>query len=174
MNCPECENRLTPVTVEAMTVDACEAGCGGLWFDRFELQKVDEPHESAGERLLQFDRKEGTQPDGSKRFNCPKCGVVMMRHFWSVKKHVLVDQCPQCAGYWLDAGELALIRKLFPTEEARKKAAEAYFEEIFGKQLAEMKAKGEEAGQRASKIAQMFRFICPSYYLPGKQQWGAF
>jgi len=24
------------------------------------------------------------------------------------------------------------------------------------------------------KISNMFRFICPSYYIPGKQDWGAF
>jgi Zn-finger nucleic acid-binding protein len=32
------------------------------------------------------------------------------RHFFSAKRRVQVDQCPNCGGYWLDAGELELIR----------------------------------------------------------------
>jgi hypothetical protein len=27
---------------------------------------------------------------------------------------------------------------------------------------------------KARKIANMFRFVCPSYYIPDKQDWGAF
>jgi Zn-finger nucleic acid-binding protein len=36
--------------------------------------------------------------------------VKLKRHFFSAKRRVEVDQCPNCGGYWLDAGELALIR----------------------------------------------------------------
>jgi Zn-finger nucleic acid-binding protein len=32
------------------------------------------------------------------------------RHFFSAKRRVEVDQCPNCGGYWLDAGELNQIR----------------------------------------------------------------
>jgi len=28
--------------------------------------------------------------------------------------------------------------------------------------------------ESARKIANAFKFICPSYYIPGKQAWGAF
>jgi len=27
-------------------VDVCQNGCGGIWFDNFELEKVDEKHET--------------------------------------------------------------------------------------------------------------------------------
>jgi hypothetical protein len=37
-----------------------------------------------------------------------------------------------------------------------------------------MRAKGQKEAERARNIARIFRFICPSYYLPGKQDWGAF
>jgi len=98
----------------------------------------------------------------------------MMRHFFSVKQAVEVDECPSCGGFWLDAGELGGIRDQFETEEGKKKAAEKYYEEIFGKELSAMRNESEEKLSKARKIAQMFRFICPSYYLPGKQEWGAF
>ena len=175
MKCPACEHELSQIIAGDITVDVCKGGCGGIWFDRFELQKVDEPHESAGEALLDIERNEKVIVDHTKRRRCPKCkNLFMMRHFHSVRMRVEVDECPGCAGYWLDVGELAMIRKEFSTEEERRKAAEAYFSEIFDSHLAEMRAKSEEQAERARKIASMFRFICPSYYIPGKQSWGAF
>ena len=158
-----------------ITVDVCKGGCGGIWFDSFELRKVDEPHESAGEVLLDIERNKGITIDYSKRRRCPKCDdIIMMRHFYSVKKQVAVDECPSCGGYWLDVGELAMIRKEFTTEETRRRAADEYFSEIFDTQLAKMRAKSDDHAERARTIARIFRFICPSYYIPGKQAWGAF
>lgn len=173
MKCPACGNPLSPITVGGITVNACQGGCGGIWFDRFELSKVDEPSQSAGESLLHIERNPAIQLDRNKRpqLMCPGCGVIMMRHFFSVGKQVLVDECPECAGTWLDAGELATIRTEFKTNEDRKKAAEEYFDEVFGKQLTQLHAQDEESAARAQKIAHMFRFICPSYCIPGKQSW---
>lgn len=175
MKCPACENDLTQVRVGDITVDVCKGGCGGIWFDLFEIKKVDEPHESAGQLLLDVEKNEKLTIDQNKKRRCPKCvDIVMMRHFFSVKKQVTVDECPGCGGYWLDVGELGMIRNEFSTEGERKKAAEAYFSEVFDAQLSAMIAQGGEKAERARKIARMFRFICPSYYLPGKQAWGAF
>ena len=175
MKCPACDIEMQEVVVEDITVDVCKQGCGGMWFDRFELQKVDEPHESAGEGLLQVETDSKVKVDPSQRRSCPKCdNITMMRHFFSVKKEVEVDECPNCAGFWLDAGELGSIRNQFDSETDRKKAAEDYFDNIFGEELKKMQAEGEEKTKKARKIARMFRFICPSYYIPGKQDWGAF
>jgi Zn-finger nucleic acid-binding protein len=175
MKCPACNTAMEEVIVENISVDVCKRGCGGLWFDKFELQKVDEPHESAGEILLQIRPEGHMAPDPSLRRTCPKCeGIVMMRHFFSAKKEVEVDECPGCGGYWLDYGELGRIRSQYSSEDERRKAAKDYFDNIFGEELKQMKEQGEEKLNKAKKIARMFRFICPSYYIPGKQDWGAF
>jgi hypothetical protein len=64
--------------------------------------------------------------DLTERRRCPKCpDSVLMRHFFSAKKTVLVDECPTCAGIWLDAGELEQIRSEYESEAARKQAARA-------------------------------------------------
>jgi Zn-finger nucleic acid-binding protein len=89
MNCPACGNILQEKTVEDLVVDVCQGGCGGIWFDNFEIQKFDEPHESAGEALLDIERDESIVIDHTKRLKCPACDdMVMMRHFFSVKKEV--------------------------------------------------------------------------------------
>lgn len=175
MKCPACGNDLTPKTVGDLTVDTCQGGCGGIWFDQLELKKVDEQQEAAGEALLDIPRDPSIQLDARAKHRCPKCqDIVMMRHFFSVKRHVAVDECGQCGGVWLDVGELAAIRNLFDSEEARKAAAEEYFHDLFGAQLAERIAKAKAVKQKIARVAQIFRYLCPSYYIPGDQAWGAF
>jgi len=83
-----------------------------------------------------------------------------------------VDESPNCGGHWLDPGELRTIRTEYASEEERERAA--YFSEVFGPELAAAHAQTEEDLARARRIAHAFRFICPSYYVPGKQDWGAF
>ena len=175
MKCPSCGNVLTLMVAGDITVNTCEHGCSGMWFDWFELEKLDEPHESAGEALLNLKKDNDVYVDHSKQRLCPKCDdVVMMRHFFCVKKQVEVDECPNCGGFWLDAGELATIRSQFASKEEREKAAEEYFSEVFGDQFKAMRAESREKREKARRIAHIFRFICPSSYIPGKQSWGAF
>lgn len=175
MRCPACDNALSRITVEGIDLDVCRGGCGGIWFDRYELMKVDEAHESAGEELLLIERAPDVSVDHGRRVSCPKCPeVVMMRHFSSVKREVTVDECPSCGGYWLDVGELAAIRTEFATEEERNQAAAEHFSELFDPELAGAHQETLKDLESARKVAHIFRFVSPSYYIPGKQRWGAF
>ena len=111
MNCPVCDQRLTETRVGDVALDICQGGCGGIWFDAFELQKVDEHHESAGEQLVKIKRDSKLHVDSARKRACPRCdGVKLKRHLFNPKSTVTVDHCPNCAGYWLDAGELEKIR----------------------------------------------------------------
>lgn len=112
MICPACSRQLTETQVGEVVVDVCHGGCGGIWFDAFELQRVDEQHEAAGEPLLHIPRNPKVQVDFTRKRQCPRChGVKLMRHFFSARRRVEVDDCPNCGGYWLDAGELEKIRE---------------------------------------------------------------
>jgi Zn-finger nucleic acid-binding protein len=112
MKCPACFNQLTELQVGTLTVDACQDGCGGIWFDNFELQQVDDETETAGEQLMEVRRDPKVVVDFARKRACPRCAdVKLQRHFFSAKRNVEVDQCPNCGGYWLDAGELAAIRR---------------------------------------------------------------
>ena len=111
MKCPACFNELTTTQIGSVSVDVCEGGCGGIWLDAFELQRVDEQHEEAGERLLAIQRDERIVVDHLRKRDCPRClNIKLRRHFFSPKRLVEVDECANCGGYWLDAGELAKIR----------------------------------------------------------------
>lgn len=175
MNCPACSNQLESMTVGNLTVDVCRNGCGGIWFDNFELQQVDEKHEAAGEALLDVETNPDTSVDYTQQRLCPKCETQkMLKHFMSIKREVEVDECPACGGFWLDAGELRSIRAQYETEADRKMAANEYFDDVFGDTLTRLRDEDEQKLQRARNVANMFKYICPSYYIPGKQDWGAF
>ncbi len=175
MNCPACGSALTELTAGDIKVDACKGGCGGLWFDNFELRNAEEPEQSAGESLLDIPRLPGARVDLNARRNCPRdAGVVLMRHFWSVKRQVVVDECPKCEGVFLDPGELAAVRKEYKTDKDRHEAARKYYREMFDGQLAGMLKQDKAKQESARKVARIFKFISPSYYIPGKQGWGAF
>jgi Zn-finger nucleic acid-binding protein len=71
MRCPACGNVLNPITVGGITVDVCKEGCARIWFDRYELMKVDESHGSAGDELIhiegiQTSSAPSTTPRGSR------------------------------------------------------------------------------------------------------------
>jgi Zn-finger nucleic acid-binding protein len=141
MICPACDHPLKPLQVGQLTVDVCDSGCGGIWFDNFELKRVDEPTEWEGEALLDVRFDPEIQVDHDRRRTCPKCsGVVLLRHFFSQQRRVQIDTCPSCGGVWLDAGELAMIRRENATKEDRKAAAQKYFTHLFQQDFARLRA----------------------------------
>ena len=173
MKCPACGNTLEIKTGQAVKLDVCTNGCAGIWFDNYELAKFDEPFEPADE-LLELEPQQGATVDPARR-QCPKCdNITMLRHFFSVKHEVEVDECQSCGGIWLDHGELAAIRQLFSSTEQREQAAHEAFAEEFEQILADDWKKDQERLEKARRFAHALRFLCPSYYIPGKQKGGAF
>ncbi len=166
MDCPTCNKKLEVISIEEIQLDVCKNGCGGIWFDNFELKKMDEPHEFTDENIIDLvSVGSPAEHEQTKKRNCPKCqDVTMMQNFFSVKKEVQVDHCPKCAGYWLDEGELLKIRKQFTTEDERKNAASACFSSLFDDELSAMKKESDLKAEQAQKIVNMFRLISPSYY----------
>jgi uncharacterized protein len=162
MNCPACGNHLRSVQAGNVMVDVCLSGCGGIWFDNFELQKLENPREVAGEMLIKLKKREDLNIDYAQRRKCPRCAdVIMMRHFYSPLRTVEVDECPGCGGFWLDAGELALIREEHENEAEQQAAVERYVEGMAASVLGPMRAGGPEGALRAQRIQQLFRFSSP-------------
>src|SRR5438046_10330170 len=119
MNCPGCGTGMTEQSVSELSVQTCKCGCGGLLFDEWTRRKVDQPDQSAGEALLHIEQNPAVKVDPDKGRTCPRdAGVVMMRHFWSVKRDVVVNECPKCEGISIDPGELAELRPAYRSAAA--------------------------------------------------------
>ncbi len=140
MNCPACAAPLEALKVESLVVDVCRSGCGGLWFDNFELQRVDALDEQLGTALAHMEFNPTDIVLTEKR-PCPKCvGFTMLQHKFSREKPVLVDECPSCGGIWLDGGELSEIRQPAATKEDRQKHTQKFFNHLLAQELAQLRA----------------------------------
>ncbi len=176
MECPTCHLHSQSHDGGGCRLDVCRDGCGGIWFDAFELRKLDEPNEYTGDELLDLSRAADVTLDQTVRYKCPHCPdhVVMMRHFFSAKRGVTVDECPECGGHWLDAGELRRNPRRVPRRGNSAPGRRAVLQRGL-RRPARRREGGERRGARAgAQVRQHLRFICPSYYIPGNQEWGAF
>jgi len=171
--CPACEHNMTEMNVQDITVDVCVGGCGGIWFDGHELKKFDEPHEEASWQLLEVDYNPDVVVDQSERRDCPHCAdIVMMRHFSSIKREIEVDECPSCSGFFLDRGELNSLREQYATEEERSEAALQMFGEMFDEDLEDEQAASWQRVEASRQLANMFKYLLPSHYVPIKEALG--
>lgn len=176
MKCPRTGTDLKPVTIDGITVDLSEA-CGGVWLDNYELIKFDEIHEAGGDKLVKLmEQYRSDAVDLEARLQCPKCAdMVMARHYYSPLREIEIDRCPNCGGVWLDAGELAKIRERFPTQADRERASEALVQAAFADPRFEAALQDSQAAvDAARKFSNLFAWLCPSRYLPGKQDGAAF
>jgi Zn-finger nucleic acid-binding protein len=112
MNCPACDHSLAEVPLGSVSIDICEGGCGGIWFDHSELSKVETEHRNAAESVVKINRKARTQLDTTRPRTCPRCtAAVLEKKIPRLGSAVEFDRCPKCHGYWLDHGALEKLIK---------------------------------------------------------------
>ena len=103
MLCPKCRKAtLAEMQIgDARTaVDQCRS-CGGIWFDRKELEVI--------MALADQDLSIPSGAEETKRA-CPRDFELLVT-FRYPQTEVMVDMCRVCQGLWLDGGELTEIRK---------------------------------------------------------------
>lgn len=155
MKCPACNRYLKQVNAVGVVVDICEGGCGGIWFDQSELDNFDEDHEYDGGVLFAINKDPNIIVDMNKKRYCPRCrDVVMYKHFFSFKREIEVDECHNCAGIWLDYGELSQIRKQFNTEKERAKATTKYLDQLVKKECEPIHTANKEKLLKTRKIVE--------------------
>jgi Zn-finger nucleic acid-binding protein len=109
MQCAKCSGVLSPIEIGPIQVDKC-GRCSGLWFDRDELDAVLlrqggfvlEKKAGAGEGPSPYDHLPGT---------CPRCQIRLERIPSLIEDDLGYDECAQCGGIWLDAGELTSLQE---------------------------------------------------------------
>lgn len=90
-----------------MTVDICYGGCGGIWFDAAELERVGA--RAAANLHTIWQAPVGNVKSAEPR-KCPRCPEQILERKWfSDLQKVEIDQCAHCGGVWLDAGEFTRI-----------------------------------------------------------------
>jgi uncharacterized protein len=112
LDCPRCSAPLTGLRIGGVDTDICRT-CGGVWLDRLELSRFEDPDSVLGDALVaHLSRIPTALIDHAVRLRCPRHpGVVMLRRAYSRAIPIQIDECPECGGLWLDAGELSQIRR---------------------------------------------------------------
>mgnify|MGYP000019262545 CR=1 FL=1 len=111
MKCPACSKDLVQTTVSDVELDLCKNGCGGIWFDRGEIQKFDDTTEFVPPEIIPTNRPSSDTLNPFPRA-CPKCpGDNLMRQNYDWKNPVEIDMCWKCGGVWVDINELTAIRE---------------------------------------------------------------
>ena len=119
MQCPVCRVDLKQSDLGQfgfVVLDVCPQ-CGGAWFDKGDLDRLDESIWVNVEEQA-FDAVEGDH----KEAVCPKCRVSLRPVSPIDEKTLIVDRCPSCDGFWLDGGELAAVQNV--ADELRSELTE--------------------------------------------------
>ena len=114
MKCPACASDLKKVIQSGIELDICIDNCGGIWFDKDEISKFDEMHEKIDLGVLFSGKNQNyVVIDRNKERHCLHCNTILsINHFHSNNYQLEIDECPSCNSFWLDAGELNLLREL--------------------------------------------------------------
>jgi uncharacterized protein len=111
MKCPRCGRELCEQTVGGVSLDICNGGCGGVWFDHFELNRLLSADKTELDQL-KVSRTPSVKTD-TGRLRCPKCiEVIMQNHPYPGHVEISIDECVRCGGVWLDSGEFEQIRNV--------------------------------------------------------------
>jgi len=123
MNCPVCQKAMQKLDL-GIEVSVCVDGCKGLWLEQGQLARVDAQFEGDFSELEELGAPAGEHLGGI--LECPKCGIPMHKHKHRDAAHVEIDECYQCGGVFLDAGELEEIKrnKMNPAQQ------EAYVKQL--------------------------------------------
>ena len=72
MKCAKCSGTLQAVKAKNIEVDQCTS-CGGIWFDLFELERMDNPQGPATWLLENIRIDIGLDIDYGDLIDCPRC-----------------------------------------------------------------------------------------------------
>lgn len=165
MKCPACSTTLKKLMLNNLEIDVCEGGCGGIWFDQFELERADEPHETLGEHLETINREPNVYVDQTKKRKCPRCeNMVLMQHQFKGSRVVVIDECGMCGGIWLDDSEISALRHEYRNAKDRDQAADAYLDSMIDKQQEASLETARKEYEKAKKIHDKIRKII--FWLP--------
>ena len=107
LKCPNCADELIEQSMYGILIDRCK-GCGGIFFDRNELESILDIVEIIGDIELDEDEIDTTSIAERERiFKCPHDGEIMGKKIIGAET---IDVCGKCGGIWLDDGELFALK----------------------------------------------------------------
>jgi Zn-finger nucleic acid-binding protein len=160
MICPNDNIEMRQVKAEShygqpVVLDQCP-GCGGIWFDHFELYKA---RQGEADKIELLDA--GNLRTSSKIKNtgllCPRDRVKLV-HFSDplFPKDIIIARCPACNGFWLNRGEFTKYQKY---RETLKKPREITPEDVKLEKDIERILAEHQAGKKTDTLGKLGKFL---------------
>ncbi len=105
--CHECDLDLIEIDLHGQKVDKCQK-CEGLFFDKGELESI--LHLVELYQTIKIDEKDiDSVPEHEHKriVSCPEHNTPMKPLDLA---GLVIDQCPECKGLWLDDGEISALK----------------------------------------------------------------
>lgn len=125
MKCPRCDVELKatePGKPAFITLDICP-DCNGAWFDKGELDRLDESVWVDAEQEIEMREAAGNHAG----LKCPSCAAMLQAISPVDADELIVDRCSGCAGLWLDDGELEKMRDVVDLKHAELRESAVRF-----------------------------------------------
>lgn len=93
--------------------------CGGIWFDDGELKKI----QAMGDELCLQSLEDKAHPNKSvitterEAKMCPVCNERLVPYKYMYSSDVLLDECDNCFGVWVQDGELMKMVDYLESEQ---------------------------------------------------------
>lgn len=111
MRCPVCRDDMIVLEYKGIEIDYC-MDCGGVWFDRDELEYLLSTVDLTLESLnIKTAGRDETRKAGETIKRCPLCRRKMKKYIIGQADPVIIDRCENHGGYWFDGGELPHVVK---------------------------------------------------------------
>jgi len=131
MKCPTCNNPLKNVRYQHQAIDLCP-DCGGIWFDKGELQAVVQSLISE-EKVDYQTAQEAYNPKALPCIReehrirmCPSCHDQMDTFNYCYDSNIFLDKCSSCGGIWADKGEMKQAARYIKGNPSVKALAQSY------------------------------------------------
>ncbi len=118
MKCPKDKTSMIVLEYNKIELDYCLV-CSGIWLDSGELESLlQRPGMQASDFL------NVSSPDANKAnpdeatYQCSICHQQMVKLLMGKQSLFQIDKCPQCEGFWFDAGELDQILEMARESES--------------------------------------------------------
>lgn len=159
MKCPACGVEMIEEDFGGVKVDVCKNGCKGIWFDWFELSRLDENSEGFGNAIDEALKTSRINDENRGPIKCPKCDIPMHIHKYQSSKEVNVDECYSCGGFFLDAGELKTIKQNFMNEKEKESYSQKLIDGI--PEFKKAKENLEKEKARIEAIRKYTKYLSP-------------
>lgn len=123
MNCPIDNTELQKKPYEVIETDFCPS-CEGMFLHKGELERAEESRKNnyTDEVKAQPDVIAGAyemaKQESRPLIKCPHCFTEMERREYGYTSQIMIDDCPNCGGMWLNKNELRDLEIFF--ERARR------------------------------------------------------